>query len=290
MSYDLWLSKVNQEKATLRAMQEWFSARSHFTLQGDDKSQAFYENEDTGVYFWFELDEPIETSNDIEVSIDIFLGLNFARPNFFALEAAIEIEVFCEKFDLTSCNPQEEETVFLPFDAAKFTDNYKLHNQMATERLMTEYNIDLYHFSDKKLDSIWYWNYSIEKKYAEINEDIFIPRIFIVQENDCLYPVFIWTDAIPTLIPSVNHILINREKFSPLNSFFRKGDPAHNLISSEYFKDIFSTDFAPTKYGKRILMPIYQKPSSKLKKIFKEYPHEDTDITIIPFDKLIGHK
>ncbi len=94
MSYDLFLKS---ESLTADEFESYFNSRPHYTLNGD---QAFYENEDTGVYFSFDY-APDELGT-------VAFNLNYYRPHFFGLEAAPEVEAFVWAFNLTIDDPQIE--------------------------------------------------------------------------------------------------------------------------------------------------------------------------------------
>lgn len=107
MSYDLhfWTTGEPPSRDELLA---YFGTRPHFQLQEDG---AFYEREDTGVYFQFGLGgEPDEDEEDAPPgrSVPVHFNLNYNRPHTFGLEAEREVTAFVERFGLQVDDPQNE--------------------------------------------------------------------------------------------------------------------------------------------------------------------------------------
>ena len=72
----------------------YFAERPNFSMKN---GQAWYQNEDTGVYFSFELAEGGDETPRCWVQFII----NYARPRFFALEALPHVESFVSRFGLS---------------------------------------------------------------------------------------------------------------------------------------------------------------------------------------------
>jgi len=99
MSYDLFFT---QPEITLEQFLDYFAGRSRYRVEN---AQAWYENEDTGVYFCF--DYSIEPEYDPEAPAGIVaFNLNFYRPHFFALEAEPEVRSFVDYFNCSVHDPQ----------------------------------------------------------------------------------------------------------------------------------------------------------------------------------------
>ena len=89
MSYDLFF---RPRHGILEAQQfaAYFARRKHYELNG---KQAWYENEDTGVGFSFDLEDPLDESDDDP--FPIAMNINFFRPSYFILEAEPEVTTLC---------------------------------------------------------------------------------------------------------------------------------------------------------------------------------------------------
>jgi hypothetical protein len=97
-SYDLCLLRPPTESSSSE-FNQYFAERPNFSIE---KGQAWYRNEDTGVYFSFELAEGGDEAPRCWVQFNI----NYARPGFFALEALPRVESFVSKFGLSVHDPQ----------------------------------------------------------------------------------------------------------------------------------------------------------------------------------------
>src|SRR5690349_4007908 len=100
MSYDLYFLRRPEQAALSREeFSAYFANRPNYTVQG---SQAWYANEDTGVYFSFgfgdgsdgvedEPEEDLEPPPDELTSTGLSFNINYFRPHFFGLEAEPEL-------------------------------------------------------------------------------------------------------------------------------------------------------------------------------------------------------
>src|SRR5271157_2989471 len=100
VSYDLFL-KPRTGNVTPEAFSDYFRLRRNYKV---NLPQAWYENEDTGVYFVFELSSEINQNGGR--SYPITLSINYLRPSFFGLEAEPEVSAFVRAFDATVSDPQ----------------------------------------------------------------------------------------------------------------------------------------------------------------------------------------
>ena len=88
MSYDLFF-KPRRGDADSSQFAEYFRNRRHYKV---DVPEVLYENEDTGVYFMFDLER--EPDEDEGTHYPVALNLNYFRPSFFGLEAEPEVTAF----------------------------------------------------------------------------------------------------------------------------------------------------------------------------------------------------
>ena len=100
MSYDLFL-QCRGGTYDRTPFLEYFRAREWYRIEG---SQAWYENEDTGVYFSFELSDPPEKGEPTQLPIS--LNVNFFRPSYFITEVETEVTALVRRFDMIVFDPQ----------------------------------------------------------------------------------------------------------------------------------------------------------------------------------------
>jgi hypothetical protein len=209
MSYDLYLFS---HSGTLNksAFEAYFGARPKYKLQN---SQASYENEDTGVYFSFDL----PSTND-EVDLDdtivgyaLAFNLNLCRPSFFATEAAKELAAATREYGLAVFDPQG-----IPerreFKEDEFIANWRQANQKATAVLRQgQPDLEIVELPNSVLNVAWNWNYSRSGAQAELGEDVFVPKILFVRWRGYPATATVWTDAISVLLPKTDTVLIYRD-------------------------------------------------------------------------------
>src|SRR5580658_8884848 len=93
MSYDL-LFKPRNGLLDQGDLVRYFSHRHNYKVDG---AQAIYGNEDTGVYFQFDLQTASEASDTEDYPVAF--NINYFRPSYFILEAEMEVSAFVRTFD-----------------------------------------------------------------------------------------------------------------------------------------------------------------------------------------------
>lgn len=234
MSYDLYLKKKSIS-LTRHEFFEYFQEREHYTLHGNqDCLQAWYQNENTGVYFSFhyvdmdaaEIEDAEEPQRDVEFNINLF------RPHFFGLEAAAELTEFCKQFPVEVLDLQEGER-WREYDADVFFASWQQNNiagaksfrafnekeaegnkEPLIERLFSrkkDKDLPFTPIKSSVLQKYWDWNCSIQKLYeSEFSDvDVYIPVImFYKADNGEIKPLVLWPNAICTVLPKGVDILL----------------------------------------------------------------------------------
>jgi hypothetical protein len=156
MSYDLFF--VGQTKPERSDVFAYFESRVNYQLRDN---QAWYANEDTGVYFAFELPAEDESAEREEDEPDYWasFNLNFLRPRYFADEALIELEAFTSRFGREVSDPQAGGMGDGPFDAAGFKRGWDRGNEFGVRSVLAE---DAASKPETRptavLQRIWKWN------------------------------------------------------------------------------------------------------------------------------------
>ena len=169
MSYDLFLSSP---KVSKESFNQYFSSRSLYELEGD---QAWYSNEDSGVYFSFELSEEGEAA----------FNMNFFRPHFFALEAEQEVSAFIDNFECSVNDPQNDGMGEDPYSVEGFIKGWCKGNEFSFNAIlnMPDYDSEILVKPTKEIERNWTWNYFRVKRENELVEDLFIPKIMYGKVN-----------------------------------------------------------------------------------------------------------
>ena len=126
MSYDLFL-KSNAAALDADGFEAYFDTRPNYTV---NNGQAFYENEDTGVYFSFDY-----ASDEAET---VAFNLNYFRPHFFGLEAAPEVAAFISAFNLNIHDPQTDGMGDGPFSVEGFLRGWNAGNRFGYRAVLSQ--------------------------------------------------------------------------------------------------------------------------------------------------------
>jgi hypothetical protein len=224
MSYDLFFNyKFGRiiEESDFRA---YFSSRPNYNV---NMSSAIYQNEDTGVYFYFNYADDGERNIEDEeeqVSSHLSFNLSYARPHIFGLEAEPEVKAFVEHFDLDIQDPQQEGMGQGPYSSEGFLRGWNFGNQFGHSVLLNKISPGQpapWALSREKIEKVWFWNMGIRSLYARMATDVYIPRIIYIERNGTLFTAVIWPDGMPAIMPEVDCVLVIRDKLRS-TTWFRK--------------------------------------------------------------------
>lgn len=216
MSYDLYVTTP----ISLEQFTGYFSNRPRYTIEG---TGAWYSNEETGVYFSFEHNsQPPEEEDDIAHSA-VFI-INLFRPGFFILEAEPEVSSFIEAFGCQVYDPQTCGVEGSHYTSEELIRGWKHSNESGYNAILNSDHApsQILTRPARELESVWAWNFLVNSRTEAIQKDIFIPHIFYLTINDELRSACVWPDAISTLIPCVDSLIIPRKQLAPKTFFFGK--------------------------------------------------------------------
>lgn len=157
MSYDLFLNPSSRPLSG-EQFASYFGERAHYTVGND---QAFYENADTGVYFFFDHNDDGPGS--------VTFNLNYFRPHYFGLEAAPEVAAFITAFDLSIEDPQSDGMGDGPFSIKGFLQGWNAGNRFGYRAVLSQGDQNenrVYPTAD--LERIWRWNFNRSSLQDEV--------------------------------------------------------------------------------------------------------------------------
>lgn len=218
MSYDLFLKPKNGDLSK-KQFDSYFQGRKNYTLEGP---QAWYQNEITGVYFAFEYRE---RGDGGEGYYPVAFNMNYFRPTFFIKEAEPEVVEFISKFDLEVDDPQIDGMGSGAFDIEKFKSGWLDGNEFGYQSILKE-NPEVFSLPTKKLEDMWSWNFNKESLQKGVTEDVFVPSINFLKYEGKVYTACVWPDAIPSVIPPVDMLLMQRKELAPRKLFKKSEDMA----------------------------------------------------------------
>ena len=223
MSYDLFFYKQNESDISTEKISKYLS--DNLVPANEGNSQWFYENQDTGVYFSFEFNEPgedFEPEEEIEpienfADTNFAFNLNFMRPSFFGLEAFNFVEQFCKDLNLFILNPQAgSEQPYQPRQKEQF-EIWNNTNLWASKDHFNE--MECCYLSEEECVKVWEYNSNRKTLQEKLGEQYFVPKIFFFKTKQDIKPITIttWTEHIPIVLPTTDFILLTRE----YKKFFR---------------------------------------------------------------------
>ena len=206
MSYDLFFTPTKR-KLDQKSFERYFNERRWVTVKPKQSggAQAWYENEDTGVYFSF------DTSDD-----GVSLNVNYFRPSIFGLEAADEVTAFVDELKPSISDPQSEGMGDGPYSRDGFLRGWNAGNRFGHQSILAHHGEgQTFHvMPGARLQALWRWNYQRERTTDYIGTlemlPCFVPKIMLAVTGGKLRTIVIWDATIPILLPDVDSILVPR--------------------------------------------------------------------------------
>ncbi len=224
MSYDLFL-KPKSGGLSKEQFDSYFQGRDKYNLEG---SQAWYQNEATGVYFVFEYQDTEDGEPDY---YPIAFNMNYFRPSYFVNEAEPEVIEFISKFNLQVDDPQTKGMGSGDFNVDKFRSGWLHGNEFGYQSILKDHP-EVFCLPTKKLEDFWSWNKNKESLQESVTDDVFVPSIMLLNYEGRVVTACVWPDAIPSIIPPVDILLIGRKELAPRKLFKKVEDMALGIWES----------------------------------------------------------
>ncbi|WP_442510515.1 hypothetical protein SH528x_002140 [Novipirellula sp. SH528] len=200
MSYDLFL-KSDSTTLTTDEFESYFNARPYYTLSN---AQAFYENQDTGVYFFFDY-APDELGT-------VAFNLNYYRPHFFGLEAAPEVAEFISAFNLTVEDPQTDGMGDGPFSIDGFLRGWNAGNRFGYRAILSQdERPETQVYPTAELERTWRWNLNRAALQNRMGELLFVPKFMFYKGQTQARSAVVWPDACPIFMPKADIVIVLRD-------------------------------------------------------------------------------
>lgn len=219
MSYDLFFqARKTGATVTYDEFADYFSSRRHYDVK---EGQAWYTNEDTGVYFVFEFDTSDDAAEQgAEPLLPVTFNLNYFRPHPFGMEAEPEVRSFVTTFGLLVCDGQVMGMGEGEYSTDGFLRGWNSGNEFGYRAMVSQAPDALpMTLTSAIIQSCWLWNYQREARQTAIGESAFVPRIVFIDRDGKVASAVIWTDGIPSLLPEVDLLLVPRKRFAPRRLF-----------------------------------------------------------------------
>lgn len=289
MSYDLYFYKHRSAPFSDNDISTYLT--NNLCAPNENSNQWFFENEDTGVYFSFDLNEPDDDPelNEQEEAFEYLytffsFNLNFLRPDFFGREAFLFVDKLINDLGLYVVNSQSNAEEDYPVQP-EIDELYKNWSELNATHSAHLYNeLELQYYPQPASDAVWQHNFSKARLQAELGEEYFVPKIFILQTiaEKRIITFCVWPDHLPIIVPKVDYLFIGRDREERNETIEDSG-----LISWQTFRKNFASyinDFGANKI-------IYPADADRLTAIFNkvEFEHQfDGFAEKLPFEKIVN--
>lgn len=282
MSYDLFF-KPRAGSFESSRFNEYFSQRTHYKVDG---TQAWYENEDTGVYFVFELQE--EAEHEEGEYFPVALNVNYFRPSPFGMEAEPEVKAFVDTFDMTVSDPQTHGMGDGEYSSELFLSGWNHGNEFGYAAILRDpANRDnLISLPTADLTSAWSWNFARHALQDVLGESKFVPRVMYMLIDGQPATAAVWPDGIPIAVPRVDYFLVPREELAPRRFLRRAKDQA--LVSQEQVLPIFRR-FSTTRPDETLVLNYVNAPR-EIRTFVEGLPRNGREITGVAADKVLNRE
>ncbi|RRA89343.1 hypothetical protein [Paenimyroides viscosum] len=274
MSYDLYFYKKKSSNQSEKDIINYLNNSEYLTAE-ENETQWSYFNEETGVYFGIDLNEPNTETEDLEIwdnfseyeNLNINFTINFIRPNFFGYESFPILEKIIEDLDVYLLNPQDEIDPDNPqqFEKGYLENQWIRHNEQLIIQHFSEFQVE--YFDKEKSDYIW--NYSLIRNELQENleEDIFVPGYFLLKSkiDNQIYRVCVWPKHIPIILPSVDFVIVQKE----YRKLFKKVEES-GLVSIQQINEMIGNYFENFEYDNLKMRVIKQQNADKIEKEFNK--------------------
>jgi len=222
VSFDLYFYSKNEDPEVNRHIKEYFAGKKFFNVKAleNEGSQFWYENENTGVYFCFDLttqpDEEDGEKKEGYYYIGLTFNINYMRPMFFSYEAMPIVEEISQKLGLLIADPQDKgnpDGIPKEYKADELMDSWNKSNEWATD-IYKQKGANLYYLDGSLSKLIWEYLMQKDELQEKLGDTTFVPKLFIIRLKDSakLYTAITWNQSISEVIPKCDYLLIMQEK------------------------------------------------------------------------------
>lgn len=287
MSYDLYFKPRNGSFSE-ELFHAYFRERPNYKCEG---SQAWYGNEDTGVYFVFELQTeqlPEEDDDEQLQHFPVALNINYLRPSYFIFEAEPEVTAFVKHFDLLVSDPQMEGMGDGEYNAEKLLSGWNCGNEFGYTSILNDENnrSGISHLPAEQLHNAWRWNWSRTQVQASVGESKFVPRIMFINFGGSTVTAAVWPDGIPVVVARVDYLCVPRKELAP-TKFFRKKEDTTFVAWDEALPVLLKHG---TQNGDGSISLNYMTPPSDVVKFVQSLPAENRVVAGLSADKVLDRE
>jgi hypothetical protein len=282
MSYDLflWSRDGSHDRSQLL---EFFRAREWYRV---DEGQAWYENDDTGVYFSFDLSEPSETEAPPQLCVS--LNVNYFRPSYFIAEVETEVTALVHRFDMVVFDPQEGGMGEGEYQNELLIAGWSQGNEFAFSTFLKDpkQRGSPLSMPSAELGRIWTWNRQRRALQARCGDSKFVPRICFIRLDHGVASAVVWPDGIPSVIPCVDRLIVIRKALAP-RRLFRSADDRVLLTWQDALPML--KRYGSSEPNNSIVLD-YDQPPEQMASFVRSLPGGNQEIALVSPDQVLDRE
>ncbi len=281
MSYNLYL-KPRTGQVDRERLERYFTGREHYTSQSNEFR---YENQDTGVNFGFEMDA--QSPAPAAKRWPIALKVNLFRAGYFILEIEPEVTALVNHFDLMVCDPQGD-AEGEEYRSDLLIWGWTHGNELAYAAYLgdADRRRKIASLPAVRLMEVWNWNRNRRQRQDGAWDGQFVAPIIFIRTNKRVATAAIWTDAIPSVIPPVDWLVIARKRLAPRRFLRRRED--HALLAWDAALRVLA------RYGERgrdgAFALSYDKPPKDLVRFITTLPPDERPLIPLRADQVLDRE
>lgn len=314
MSYDLFfLVPDDREPISRQAFREYFARRKWYQIQGE---QAWYNNENTGVYFAFdygdpEVDSDISDDLDLELephedidepddglhSANVMFNVNYFRPHTFGMEAEIEVSLFVAHFDLSVDDPQNSGMGRGTYTPNGFITGWNAGNEFGFGAMIAQIHeegaepLDQFNtLPSTEIERYWRWNYHADALQDSLGEGVFVSQVMFLKVDDQVQSAVVWGDAMPIAIPRTDLIVLVRDELAPKKGIFRRKSQDYCIVEASGVVKNIRSFVNRQDHDEPFHLLQYDEPPAEVLDYFEQAIPEPLEQQGVPVDQLLDRE
>jgi hypothetical protein len=281
VSYDLYF-KPRSGVLDLHETAAYFSSRPNYEV---NPTQAWYQNEETGVYFVFEMQSREETEGTEHCPVA--LNINYFRPSYFIEEAEPEITAFIRMFDMVVEDPQAHGMGTGEYSAELLKTGWNHGNEFGYAAILgdPENRKNVTSLPSATLHDVWSWNFNRRRLQDDLGEK-FVPIVLFILLDGNVKTSAVWPDGIPIAVPKVDCLIVPRKELAPRRLFKRVED--RTIVALEDVLQVLEKYGTADMDGTIILD--YDTPTGEIAKFIASLPPDERDIKRLVADQVLDRE
>lgn len=282
MSYDLYF--ILRSRPMLPAdFQNYFAGRANYH---PEEQPGWYGNEETGVYFSFELSNGSSEEEDDFQHAAAF-NINLYRPSYFILEAEPEVTAFVRHFELLVSDPQTQGMGDGEYNPDLLLTGWDYANEFGYSAILKDADVKkgVTSLPTSVLMRSWAWNLNRQRLQEQLEDLKFVPRVLFCLIAGRAATAAVWPEGIPIAVPEVDFVIVPRKKLAPRKLLKRVED--QTLVAYRNVLPLFEQHRAAGLPG---LVLDYNDPPSDVAAFVEELPKSTLSIELVAPDKMLNRE